>query len=154
MDFFLTMYIIKPVGLQDYWFEQVEWIQFLMMLLRIWWSEGKPDLEYQHSARSSPVENFSVEFVLILIQLLGEVTYCFVHTARALFSYLLDIFLFMVFNFLVCRSKWTHYCSWCCSGAADLSWGDNLPNVAHYFGGENFSDKFVLFLIQLLGEVS
>jgi len=152
VDFFLIMYIIKPVGLQDYWFEQVGWIQFLMMLLRIWWSEGKPDLVY--SARSSPVENFSVEFVLILIQLLGEVTYCFVHTARALFSYLLDIFLFMVFNFLVCRSKWTHYCSWCCSGAADLSWGDNLPNVAHYFGGENFSDKFVLFLIQLLGEVS
>ena len=46
---YYTMYnklyfFIKPVGLQDYWFKQVvEWIQFVMMLLRIWWSEGKPD---------------------------------------------------------------------------------------------------------------
>ena len=79
VDNLLTLYrilyiFIKPVSLQEYWFEKGEWILFLMMLLRIWWSEGKPDLEYRHSARSSPVENLSVEFVLILIQLLGEVS--------------------------------------------------------------------------------
>ena len=51
---------------------------------------------------------------------------CFIHSARALFSYLLEIFLFVVLTFLVCRSKWTQYCYWGCSGADDLSWGVNL----------------------------